>query len=72
MHIKMRNQLLVLVCLLFMLPVAGTVGAKEVVGWVEHVKVYPGEVMVKAKVDTGAKTSSLDCECITPCVLKSR
>jgi hypothetical protein len=66
MHIKMRNKLLMLVCLLSMLPIAGTVGAKEVVGWVEHVKVYPGDVMVKAKVDTGAKTSSLDCECITP------
>jgi hypothetical protein len=40
--------------------------AKQVVGWVENVKVYPGEIMVKAKIDTGAKTSSIDCECITP------
>jgi hypothetical protein len=48
------------------LALAGNVGAKQVVGWVENIKVYPGGVTVKAKVDSGAKTSSLDCECITP------
>ena len=62
----MRNRLLILVCLLVVLPAPGVVWAKQVVGWVENVKVYPGGVMVKAKLDTGAKTSSLDCECITP------
>jgi hypothetical protein len=62
----MRYRLLVVVCLLFVLPVSGTAWAKQVVGWVENVRVYPGGITVKAKLDTGAKTSSLDCECITP------
>jgi hypothetical protein len=46
--------------------------AKEVVGWVEHVRVYPGNVLVNAKVDTGARTSSLDCECIDPLTVNGR
>ena len=37
--------------------------AKEVVGWVEKVKIYPGDLLVKAKIDSGAKTSSLNCKC---------
>ena len=40
--------------------------AKDVVGWVENVTVYPGALEIKAKVDTGAKTSSLNCLCINP------
>jgi hypothetical protein len=46
--------------------VCGMAHAKEVVGWIENVKVYPGGILVAAKVDTGAHTSSLDCHCITP------
>ena len=38
----------------------------QVVGWVENVKVYPGDIVVRAKLDTGAQTSSLYCHCITP------
>lgn len=33
--------------------------ALEVVGWVEKARIYPGNMLVKARVDTGAKTSSL-------------
>jgi len=40
--------------------------AKEVVGWVEKVHVFPGNLIVKAKIDSGAKTSSLHCDCIKP------
>lgn len=62
----MPNRSLILVFWVLMLPVTSVVWAKQVVGWVETVKVYPGGITVKAKVDSGAKTSSLDCECITP------
>ena len=63
----MRNEffrLLVLAILVF--AAALTANAKEVVGWVENAKVYPGGVQIKAKIDSGAKTSSLNCQCITP------
>lgn len=33
---------------------------KKVAGWIENVILYPGKVMLKAKLDTGAKTSSLN------------
>lgn len=33
---------------------------KRVVGWVERVHVYPGGITLKAKMDSGAKTSSLN------------
>ena len=37
------------------------VSSKEVVGWVERVAIYGdgGKLIVKAKIDTGAKTTSL-------------
>ncbi len=41
------------------------VSAKEVVGWVEKARIHPGGLVVKTKIDTGAKTSSLHCECST-------
>ncbi len=42
-------------------PVVGR--AKEIVGWTENVYLYPGHFELKAKVDTGAETSSVNCEC---------
>ena len=33
---------------------------KLVVGWVERVRIYPGDFEIHAKIDTGAKTSSLN------------
>ena len=40
----------------------GIAGAAEkvVVGWVERVRIFPGNFEIHAKVDTGAKTSSLN------------
>lgn len=35
-------------------------GAKAVYGWVEYVHVYPGALKIKAKLDTGANTSSMN------------
>lgn len=62
----MRGQLRILFCVVLVLGAASQGWAKQVVGWVENVKLYPGGVTVRAKLDTGARTSSLDCECITP------
>jgi hypothetical protein len=38
--------------------------SREVIGWVENVGVSPLNVIVKAKIDTGADSSSLHCDCI--------
>lgn len=35
-------------------------GAKTVVGWIEYARLYPGGLQIKAKLDSGAKTSSLN------------
>ncbi len=39
---------------------------KVIMGWVEKVRLYPGDLFVNAKLDTGATSSSLDCDCIAP------
>lgn len=36
------------------------VEAKEVVGWIEKVRVYPGNLVLHAKLDTGADNCSLN------------
>lgn len=59
----MRGQLRILVCILITMVPSEAILAKEVVGWVENIRIYPGDIMLRAKVDTGAKTSSLGCEC---------
>ena len=38
----------------------GTAGEKTVVGWIEKVRIYPGNFLVHAKLDSGAEYSSLD------------
>ena len=35
---------------------------KDVVGYVEKVKIFPGELIIRAKLDTGAKISSVDAQ----------
>jgi hypothetical protein len=34
--------------------------SKEVIGWIEWARLYPGNLKLKARIDTGAKTSSLN------------
>lgn len=46
---------------LCLLVLPGLASAKEVVGFVEKVTLYPGGLQVKAKVDTGAFSTSLHC-----------
>jgi hypothetical protein len=47
---------------LFFLPLAH---ANEIIGWAEKVRLYPGNLLVEARIDTGADISSLHCDCIT-------
>lgn len=39
--------------------------AAEVLGWMEKAKLYPSEVVLNAKLDTGADNSSLDADDVT-------
>jgi hypothetical protein len=40
-------------------------GSKKVVGWVEKVRIYPGNFLVHAKLDSGAEYCSLDAANLT-------
>lgn len=55
-----------LVCLMMLGSLAAQSHATETIGWVERVRIYPGALEVRAKIDTGADTSSLHCDCIEP------
>ncbi|MBC8430873.1 MAG: ATP-dependent zinc protease [Desulfobacterales bacterium] len=50
--------LFILTCILI-LPVGVLSAEKQVVGWIENVIVFPGNFEIKAKLDTGAKNSSM-------------
>ncbi len=39
--------------------------ARQIVGWVEHVTILPENLKIKAKLDTGAKNSSLNAVNVT-------
>lgn len=56
------GRFLFLLILLITVPRTGL--AREVVGWVEKARIYPGGMLVKARVDTGARTSSLGAESV--------
>lgn len=58
-----RPYLVVFLLALLAPAVSSGVEAKQLVGWVENVRIHPGDILVRAKLDTGAKTSSLNCEC---------
>lgn len=49
--------------LVTLVSLSNSVSSKEVVGWVEKASVHPGGLVLKAKLDTGAKTSSIHCDC---------
>ncbi len=48
-----------LLAALVLAPLAAA-GEKTVVGWIEKVRIYPGNFVVHAKLDSGAEYSSLD------------
>ena len=60
--VSRRDIVALLLSGLLTLPGANVASAadKLVVGWVERVHIYPGAFEIHAKVDTGAKTSSLN------------
>lgn len=43
------------ISLVLVSPVAAQ--GKQVVGWLEKVRIYPGSLIIRAKLDTGAKNS---------------
>jgi hypothetical protein len=45
---------------LLVLALPAAAGQKKVVGWIEKVRIYPGNFLVHAKLDSGAEYSSLD------------
>ena len=57
------NHYYVLIALISLYSLPGLTYAEQLVGWVENVRVVPGDILVKAKLDTGAKISSLGCDC---------
>lgn len=58
----MRRVMLGIVTLVIVLlsTVQTWAGAKMVVGWIEKVRISPGDLIIHAKLDTGAKHSSLN------------
>ena len=38
---------------------------KQIVGWIEEARIYPGNLLIHAKLDTGAENSSLNARNIT-------
>jgi len=52
--------LLLMVVGAFMLATPLYAQNKEMVGWLEKVRIYPGNLLLHAKVDTGAENSSLN------------
>ena len=53
-----------LLAALVLAPLAAA-GEKTVVGWIEKVRIYPGNFVVHAKLDSGAEYSSLDAANLT-------
>jgi len=41
-------------------------GAKKIIGAIENVRLVPPNIILKARIDTGAKTTSVDARNITP------
>lgn len=55
----MKRIIIISLFVLMVLTDAAWGAEKQVVGWIENVAVFPGDLKIKAKLDTGAKNSSL-------------
>jgi hypothetical protein len=60
-----RILLVLVISFIILVPSLMMPQAKLIIGRVEKVCVLPGNVVFRAKMDTGAKTSSLDCDAIS-------
>jgi hypothetical protein len=60
MTVKLSIMGVLIVSICVGLPIFAFPAAKYIAGWVETVSVYPGNIKIKAKLDTGAKNSSLN------------
>lgn len=57
----MKKYILILICSSLFLPMFSIpVESKEIIGWLEMIRVYPGNLKLRAKMDTGAKGSAIN------------
>lgn len=57
----MKKYILVTVCSAFFLSIFSMpADSKDVIGWLEMIRVYPGNLKIRAKMDTGAKGSAIN------------
>ena len=58
---KARGAIILLVALLAVIPApAASAAERQTIGYLEMVRIYPGEITLRAKIDSGAATSSID------------
>lgn len=41
---------------------AGTLESRQILGWLENIRVYPGGMLMKAKLDSGARSNTIHAE----------
>ncbi|MBU1196206.1 MAG: RimK/LysX family protein [Proteobacteria bacterium] len=57
----MKKHILILICFTFLVSVSPvSAQSREVLGWLEMIRVYPGNMKLRAKMDTGAKSSAIN------------
>ena len=56
---KLRRALLSALSAVLLCPVPSAAQGKDIVGRVEKARIFPGDLLVRAKIDTGAKDCSL-------------
>ncbi len=66
-NFKQNGRIILAFCIItgwFATSIPGVSADKMIAGWLEMVRIYPGNLNVKAKLDSGAKTSSLNAAAI--------
>jgi len=59
--ILIKKYILILICSSLFWPMFSMpVESKEIIGWLEMIRVYPGNLKLRAKMDTGAKGSAIN------------